>query len=1172
MRPLGECAKYNRWGLSLLLIACMLAALCSCAWAGVAAYQLDGGTTVPAPISYWLSGDATSVTIEIIDAVTDAVVYTFPTLTGNDAAKGFHSEVVTWDGSANDESMAPGGNYKVRATVVSDMSSPDMKLKPIWESCSADGNDTTDWRIYGIVMNVNPNSPFYGRVYVGNYTAGGHSKAIHEFNPDGTEISPPLPVPSEGFGASAPWGLCIDADDHIYVSDRSNPGIWQYHWDGNGWVPSPKITAIPGGSMYNRYLGCSFSSGSGLKLAYTYQEGGAVRLDTAEGDPPSYFNAGTIQSGADYPMQLAIDSTGSVYSAAYRPAAPAEGALQKWDFTTRSIVATNPNLTQSMGASITVDDSTMWLCRPTAFIREAERWPFYKFPKSQAMTISPSSEDMKKYQWGTVAKKDQSPRYISADGESNLAVAGTDGSATGQGSVFGLYAEPTGENTVEVRIGRNIIVKGSNPVITGTLTEAISGNPAAGITVRATKGDYYSEAVTNSNGVYTIDVMPNTGYSVAPVVNIYGNTQPTEYNIRADWPSQSGDTDWPQIVDATSGEAIADGRVWPLAITQVTYDWNARVYRAGGRQVCVMGTVLRQAADASVTPKQKGFDGYYFLTDMLGAPTHDTQQAVKVNVFSTGSECKKGDKIVVVGNYNVQANYKQGVVTPISTPAIIASNCPVPEARDATNIARSSLYGNLIGGYYVMKNTTVTRVGTEEDFYVMVRKTVSDPTPVEFRIGMDTIATSGVAYPTVNQNIDIYGILDEIAPSNTLRTLKLGEPGDAGPQGKVTKVSEAKAKPDEADVAFENAQVSAIAGAGVGAHTAYIEQPDRSSGLRVEFPDVIAGNVGVGDRVVIQGRMQTTPHGERFVLAHKFQRCPVDASARPIDPVGMSNKAAGSELACGLLIKTWGKVTGVSANSFTISDGSPAPMKVYCGSLEKPQLNRMVRVRGVVSKDASGPVLLMRDERVDWQYGEATYQPVPLPGAYKYPRDFLVVGPFADANSGSRSYRLDHDFIYDATNYYDEASVMYMNPAIGQTVGPKTWIRSQPVGDNVRLAELYPGNITNKTFYAHVWIYSSMWGYVGMRIGSCDSAKVYVNGGLAYTTSPAVGRVEQQGQDETYNGYFYPGLNSVLVKVEHGTTGSPGFDVQFVDAYDLGLPGWGGAVPLNGLGYLLTGD
>ena len=163
MRKSARCNIRHSYILLLLL------ALLACnnpSWAGVAAYQLDGGTTLPAPVSYWLSADATSVTIDVIDAITSAVIFTFPTITGANATRGFHSNVVTWNGEANVGGAAPPGNYKLRATVRSDMSGTD--LKPLWESCSPDGVDSKGWVVYGIGMNRNPNSPFYGRIYVGN--------------------------------------------------------------------------------------------------------------------------------------------------------------------------------------------------------------------------------------------------------------------------------------------------------------------------------------------------------------------------------------------------------------------------------------------------------------------------------------------------------------------------------------------------------------------------------------------------------------------------------------------------------------------------------------------------------------------------------------------------------------------------------------------------------------------------------------------------------------------------------------------------------------------------------------------------------------------------------------------------------------------------------------------
>lgn len=1181
----------------ILLLLFVLLACNNPSWAGVAAYQLDGGTTLPAPISYWLSGDATSVTIDVIDAVTSAVIFTFPTITGANATRGFHSNVVTWDSEANGGGAAPPGSYKLRATVRSDMSGTD--LKPLWESCSPDGDDSRGWVIYGIGMNNNPNSPFYGRVYVGNYQppVDPTRKAVWEFNPDGTEIGKlPLPPggappwPYGGFGPSGPWGLCVDADDHVYVSNRSyassggaGPAVWRYHWDGSQWICSPKI----GGLQSDRYLGCNFASGSALRLVDTYfpSNGSGVisRMYPGFGDPPATFSSSGDKTTGDCFMQPAIDASGTVFVAGINWP-NLIGCLTQWDLSGNPVndpnnpgpvKNRNAELTQATGLAITTDDTTLWMARQAAQAAYAdiETSPFYKFPKSMAMTITRDNiTNLKKYGWGTIynhATTHQYPRFIAVDGQSNLAVAGVDSAITNPGSVFGLYAEPTGSNTSEVRVGRNIIVKENfASAVTGTITEGSSGRLAAGVTVRATKGDYYREAVTNAAGVYLIDVLPDTGYTVAPVTNIYGNTLPIEYNLQSDWPSDPGATDWPQIANTTpGGTTTVNGRVWPLAVTQATYDWAAALYRSGGRTVCVTGTVLRQAADSTVTPNQKGYNGYYFVADMLGAPTHDTQQAVKVKVFLKGSECKKGDKVVVVGTFDPPPNYNQGVITPTSAPTVLSSGNLFPEPQDATNLTSRTLDTNLIGGWYVMWNKTVSRVGTSGEFYVEVPYSSIDPTLVEFRIDMDTMATTGIGYPTVGQGIDIYGVLDELAPSNGLRALRPGAPGDAGLQGLVADIAGAKAKSDGADVALASAQVTAIAGGGVPADTAYIEQPNRIAGLRVHVPG-LGSDIGPGDLVVIQGQMGTTADGERFIEATKFTRILGAASARPVDPIGMNNRDAASDKARGMLVKTWGVVGTVNPDSFVISDGSPAPIKVLCGSLAKPDSGRLVRVRGITSVDPFGIVLYMRNEQVDWQYGEETYQPIPFPGAYKYPRDFLVAGPFADANSVDQSYRLDHDFIYDATGGSSaEWSVM---PSLGGSVGTKTWLRSQATGDNANFAAVFPTGNTNCTFYAHIWLYSPEERSIGVRVGSCDSAKVFMNGTQVYATSPLAVRAEMQGQDPVYNCSVFPGFNSVLLKVEHGTTNTPGIDIQFVDSDVMGGPGWGNAIPLQGYGYLLT--
>lgn len=1294
------------WSVLVLFI------LTSASWAGVASYQLDAGTTVPAPVSYWLSGNATSVTIEIIDAATGSVVYTFPVLAGANATRGLHSSVVTWYGEANGGATAPQGSYRVRATVVSSMTG--TALRPLWESCTADGTGSNGWRVYGIAMNTNPASPFYGRVYVGNYkNDNGKTKGVWEFNPDGSVIRVLPQPPDNGFGASGPWGLCVDADDHVYVSNRSDAqpyggagqAVWRYRWDATAtppqWVCDPTVR----GTFTDRYLGCNNATGSALRMIDTYYSTGGSgvmsRLYSGLGDaPPSFAVVGGDKYTGDCFMQPAVDSAGTVFVAGVNWS-PSIGALTQWDMSGNPIndpgnpgpiKNRNANITQATGLALTADESAMWLARQAAQTNhlDTDTSAFYKFPKSEAMTATKTSVDLAKYAWGTLYKTSQYPRFIAVDGQSNLAVVGVDGDIASPGSLFGLYAEPTGANTSEVRVGRNTIVWGNdyspefvsasatpatvscggstvvdvsgsdinsipsgyndigscvlvcpalgfgvagNPAtgtamtllsgpdaqgrniyrlsvgvsadtptgpvtadiylvdahsgvpsghgtvtitvtggtITGTLTEGLSGRKAAGVTVRATKGGFFREAVTNAQGVYSIDVTPNAGYTVAPVINSYKNTIPTEYNLQSNWPADPGTSDWPKTTAVTNGgTSTVSGRVWPLAVTQATYDWAGHSYRSGGRTVCVAGTVLRQAADLAAVPSRKGLNGYYFLTDTLGGADHDTQQAVKVRVFARGLECERGDKLVVVGTFDPPVNYSQGVVTPTSAPAVLSHGNPLPDPRDASGYTNSNLYGNMIGGYYVMKAKAVARVGTYEEFYVL---TGGDSPGIEFRIDMDNIATTGIPYPHVGDVFDIQGVLDEMSAWNLLRAFRVGEPSDVVPAGYVPDIGSAKKKPDNDDVILQSAQVTAMAGGGVAAESAYVEETNRTAAIRVH-KSALPVDVGPGDMVTVQGKMATTAQGERFIEATTLRR---NSSARPTDPLGMNNRDASSAKALGLFIKTWGKVKSIGPDYFTISDGGATPLKVTCGSLAKPDVGRYARVRGIVSKDASGAVLLMRNEQVDWAYGEATYQPTALPGAFKYPRDFLVLGPFQNAESipgdpvEAQTFRMEHDFIYDATgSAFDESSVVSLAPRLGGAVGTKTWQRSQPGGDNASFTTVFPTGNTYCTFYAHLWIYSPITQDIAMRVGSSDSVKAFVNGMLVWQNQvDTAGRVETIGEDGVTYASLSEGMNSVLLKVEH-TTGASGVDCQFVSIDNMGAAGWGGATPLGGLGYLLN--
>lgn len=392
-----------------------------------------------------------------------------------------------------------------------------------------------------------------------------------------------------------------------------------------------------------------------------------------------------------------------------------------------------------------------------------------------------------------------------------------------------------------------------------------------------------------------------------------------------------------------------------------------------------------------------------------------------------------------------------------------------------------------------------------------------------------------------------------------------------GPLAPVADIAAASAAADGSLVRLDNVictGANVASGGGIPSNTLYVEAADRTVGLRVQVPGAASLGIGSGDKVSVAGTMKTTAFGERYVDAIVASR---RSSAQPIVAVGMNNRDASSAQAMGLFVKLWGNVTSVGTDNFVITDGSSVPVTAMCGTTAKPTLGSGVRVRGIVSKDASGPVLYMRAERADWTYADATYQPLPLPGAYKYPREFAICGPFADAKSttgdGSttpQQYRLNHDFISDATGAL--LTEMTIRPSVGTLTGDKLWKRADASNDQIDFIAEYPSS-TNCTYYAHLWIYSPQTQALAMRVGSDDSVKIWSNGVSVY--SQLASHVVTIGDYGVSTVPLRQGMNSILFKVEQ-STGASGLNCQFVPPGASGKTGYGGYPAWTDLGYLLS--
>ncbi|MBI2843553.1 MAG: carboxypeptidase regulatory-like domain-containing protein [Armatimonadetes bacterium] len=177
-------------------------------------------------------------------------------------------------------------------------------------------------------------------------------------------------------------------------------------------------------------------------------------------------------------------------------------------------------------------------------------------------------------------------------------------------------------------------------------------------------------------------------------------------------------------------------------------------------------------------------------------------------------------------------------------------------------------------------------------------------------------------------------------------------------------LAEIKANPENSPVVTVPLAVTAKFG-----DTFYIEEDDRSVGIRVDLP---GNTVSVGQKVAVSGTLKVDQAtGEVYIEATGAS----DSGMGSIEPVGMTNKAlgggndglqqgvqGGSGLNnIGLLVRTTGKVSQPSPGVFSIDDGSGVGVRVTDISLSA-YVGTNVVVEGANScyKDGSAIKRLVR--------------------------------------------------------------------------------------------------------------------------------------------------------------------------------------------------------------------
>ena len=178
-------------------------------------------------MDYLLNDDATvGVVVEIFYGTN--VLRTISLPPGNPGTvRGANS--ILWDGTDDQGSNAALGTYSVRITAAASGYGG-------WTQFSDDfnaGNYVFEPR--GLAVNQNTNSPYYGRVFVGNAFEGtdpgrnpGDKVGLQKLNADGSSAEEGIfsdgGWPWAG-NTLSPWKMEVSEDDYLYVADRASNGL-----------------------------------------------------------------------------------------------------------------------------------------------------------------------------------------------------------------------------------------------------------------------------------------------------------------------------------------------------------------------------------------------------------------------------------------------------------------------------------------------------------------------------------------------------------------------------------------------------------------------------------------------------------------------------------------------------------------------------------------------------------------------------------------------------------------------------------------------------------------------------------------------------------------------------------------------------------------------------------
>jgi hypothetical protein len=195
----------------LALAAALAAIAAGASYAAVSVTELTvTGGGAPYEVAYVLNTGAASGSIDILNG-SGTVVRTIA-LSGNALSKGLH--FVNWDGKDAANTAVPAGSYTARVTVAADpVAAPGATL---WGPIDVASN-TAPVR-FGITVNKNVGSPYYGRIYVSDYS----NDTVRGYSADGVNVLNLQYPPAFPAGVR---GLSVGADDRLYANVQTDSGV-----------------------------------------------------------------------------------------------------------------------------------------------------------------------------------------------------------------------------------------------------------------------------------------------------------------------------------------------------------------------------------------------------------------------------------------------------------------------------------------------------------------------------------------------------------------------------------------------------------------------------------------------------------------------------------------------------------------------------------------------------------------------------------------------------------------------------------------------------------------------------------------------------------------------------------------------------------------------------------